>query len=42
MTEINNEKNNQNLPRSTPPRTVNTTDADDLAEIDLLGLVTAA
>lgn len=41
MTEINNEKNNLNLPRSTPPRTVNTTDADDLAEIDLLGLVTA-
>lgn len=41
MPEINNEKNNQNLPRSTPPRTVNTTDADDLAEIDLLGLVTA-
>ena len=41
MTEINNEKNNLNLPRSTPPRTINTTDADDLAEIDLLGLVTA-
>lgn len=41
MTEINNEKNNLNLPRSTPPRTVNTTDDDDLAEIDLLGLVTA-
>ena len=41
MTEINNEKNNLKLPRSTPPRTVNTTDADDLAEIDLLGLVTA-
>ena len=42
MTEIINEKNNLNLPRSTPPlRTVNTTDADDLAEIDLLGLVTA-
>ena len=41
MPEINNEKNNQNLPCSTPPRTVNTTDADDLAEIDLLGLVTA-
>lgn len=41
MTEINNEKNNLNLPRSTPPRTVNTTDADDLAEIDLWGLVTA-
>lgn len=40
MTEINNEKNNLNLPRSTP-RTVNTTDADDLAEINLLGLVTA-
>ena len=37
MTEINNEKNNLNL----PPRTINTTDADDLAEIDLLGLVTA-
>lgn len=41
MTEINNEKNNLNLPRSTPPRAINTTDADDLAEIDLLGLVTA-
>ena len=41
MTEINNEKNNLNLPRSTPPRTVNTTDAGDLAEIDLWGLVTA-
>lgn len=41
MTEINNEKNNLNLSHSTPPRTVNTTDADDLAEIDLLGLVTA-
>lgn len=42
MTEIINEKNNLNLPRSTPPlRTVNTTDADDLTEIDLLGLVTA-
>lgn len=41
MTEINNEKNNLNLPRSTPPRTVNTTDDNDLAEIDLLGLVTA-
>ena len=41
MTEINNEKNNLNLSRSTPPRTINTTDADDLAEIDLLGLVTA-
>ena len=41
MTEINNEKNNLNLTRSTPPRTINTTDADDLAEIDLLGLVTA-
>ena len=41
MPEINNEKNNLNLLRSTPPRTVNTTDADDLAEIDLLGLVTA-
>lgn len=41
MTEINNEKNNLNLPRSTPSRAVNTTDADDLAEIDLLGLVTA-
>ena len=41
MTEINNEKNNLNLLRSTPPRTVHTTDDDDLAEIDLLGLVTA-
>ena len=41
MTEINNEKNNLNLPRSTLPRAINTTDADDLAEIDLLGLVTA-
>ena len=41
MTEINNEKNNLNLPRSTPSRAINTTDADDLAEIDLLGLVTA-
>ena len=41
MTEINNEKNNLNLPRSTPPRAINTTDADDLAKIDLLGLVTA-
>lgn len=30
-----------NLPRSTPSRAINTTDADDLAEIDLLGLVTA-
>lgn len=41
MPEINHEKNNLNLTRSTPPRAVNTTDADDLAEIDLLGLVTA-
>lgn len=40
MTEINNEKNNLNLLCSTPPHTVHTTD-DDLAEIDLLGLVTA-
>ena len=41
MSETYNEKNNLHQLRSTPPRVVNPDDADDLAEIDLLGLVMA-
>ena len=42
MSEVTRENHNLNADRSTPPRrAVNNNDADDLAEIDLVGLVTA-
>ncbi|MBO9158612.1 MAG: hypothetical protein J7E01_16675, partial [Escherichia coli] len=41
MSEVTRENHNLNANRSTPPRAVNNNDADDLAEIDLVGLVTA-
>ena len=41
MSEVTRENHNLNTDRSTPPRAVNNNDVDDLAEIDLVGLVTA-
>ena len=41
MPEANKENSNLNPNRSTPPRVVNNNEADDLAEIDLMGLVMA-
>lgn len=41
MPEANKENSNLNPNRSTPPRVVSNNEADDLAEIDLMGLVTA-
>lgn len=41
MSEVTRENHNLNADRSTPPRAVNNNDVDDLAEIDLVGLVTA-
>lgn len=42
MSEVTRENHNLNAERSTPPRrAVNNNDGDDLAEIDLVGLVTA-
>ena len=41
MSEVTRENHNLNDDRSTPPRAVNNNDVDDLAEIDLVGLVTA-
>ena len=41
MSEVTRENHHLNADRSTPPRVVNNNDADDLAEIDLVGLVTA-
>lgn len=41
MSEVTRENHNLNADRSTPPRAVNNNDVDDLAEIDLEGLVTA-
>lgn len=41
MPEANKENSNLNPNRSTPPRVVNSNEADDLSEIDLIGLVTA-
>ena len=41
MSEVTRENHHLNADRSTPTRVVNNSDADDLAEIDLLGLVTA-
>lgn len=41
MSEATKENSNLNPNRSTPPRAINNNEADDLAEIDLMGLVTA-
>ena len=41
MPEANKENSNLNPNRSTPPRVVSNNETDDLAEIDLMGLVTA-
>lgn len=41
MSEANEEISNLNPNRSTPPRVISNNEADDLAEIDLMGLVTA-
>lgn len=41
MSEVTRENHNLSADRSTPPRAVNNYDVDDLAEIDLVGLVTA-
>ena len=41
MPEANKENSNLNPNRSTPPRVVSNNEVDDLAEIDLMGLVTA-
>lgn len=41
MSEVTRENHHLNVDRSTPPRVVSNNDADDLAEIDLVGLVTA-
>ena len=41
MSEVTKENSNLNPNRSTPPRVVNNNEAGDLAEIDLVGLVTA-
>lgn len=41
MSEVTRENHNLNTDRSTPPHAVNNNDVDDLAEIDLVGLVTA-